>query len=132
MYPGTVDGIVSSGGGTIVNVDGPDTEGATTITPDNLNFFARHALPQISQLLPMAQLTSFNGRLVKDFVKNPKAIRMPSGPLSADIILPGYPPYGLCSDPAVRFDHWHATRCTTITCVSDSSSRWVSPRLTTS
>lgn len=32
---------------------------------------------------------------------------MPSGPLSADIILPGYPPYGLCSDPAVRFDHWH-------------------------
>ena len=53
MYPGTVDGIVSSGGGTIVNVDGPDTEGATTITPDNLNFFARHALPQISQLLPM-------------------------------------------------------------------------------
>ena len=66
MYPGTVDGIVSSGGGTIVNVDGPDTEGATTITPDNLNFFARHALPQISQLLPMAQLTSFNGRLVKD------------------------------------------------------------------
>ncbi|WP_446919377.1 hypothetical protein, partial [Klebsiella pneumoniae] len=91
MYPGTVDGIVSSGGGTIVNVDGPDTEGATTITPDNLNFFARHALPQISQLLPMAQLTSFNGRLVKDFVKNPKAIRMPSGPLSADIILPGYP-----------------------------------------
>jgi hypothetical protein len=55
----------------------------------------------------MAQLTSFNGRLVKDFVKNPKAIRMPSGPLSADIILPGYPPYGLCSDPAVRFDHWH-------------------------
>ncbi|MCC7825301.1 lysophospholipase, partial [Klebsiella pneumoniae] len=25
MYPGTVDGIVSSGGGTIVNVDGPDT-----------------------------------------------------------------------------------------------------------
>lgn len=44
MYPGTVDGIVSSGGGTIVNVDGPDTEGATTITPDNLNFFARHAL----------------------------------------------------------------------------------------
>lgn len=107
MYPGTVDGIVSSGGGTIVNVNGPDTEGATTITPDNLNFFARHALPQISQLLPMAQLTSFNGRLVKDFVKNPKAIRMPSGPLSADIILPGYPPYGLCSDPAVRFDHWH-------------------------
>ena len=107
MYPGTVDGIVSSGGGTIVNVDGPDTEGATTITPDNLNFFARHALPQISQLLPMAQLTSFNGCLVKDFVKNPKAIRMPSGPLSADIILPGYPPYGLCSDPAVRFDHWH-------------------------
>lgn len=98
---------MSSGGGTIVNVDGPDTEGATTITPDNLNFFARHALPQISQLLPMAQLTSFNGRLVKDFVKNPKAIRMPSGPLSADIILPGYPPYGLCSDPAVRFDHWH-------------------------
>lgn len=53
MYPGTVDGIVSSGGGTIVNVDGPDTEGATTITPDNLNFFARHAVPQISQLLPM-------------------------------------------------------------------------------
>lgn len=106
MYPGTVDGIVSSGGGTFASVDGPNTEGVTTVTPDNLNFFARHALPQISQILPMSHLTAFNGQLAKAAVKDPKSIRMPSGPLSAGVILPGYPAYGLCSDPDVRIDHW--------------------------
>jgi len=132
MYPGSVDGIVSSGGGTIVNVDGPDTQGATTITPDNLNFFARHALPQISQLLPMTQLTSFNGRLAKAAITDPKAIRMPSGPLSADIIRP-VTRHTACA-PIQQFvlTTGNMTRCTTSTCVSDSSSRWVSPRLTTS
>ena len=71
MYPGTVDGIVSSGGGTFASVDGPNTEGVTTVTPDNLNFFAHlvRSLPASSSLatrltvcapIPMSASTTGN------------------------------------------------------------------------
>lgn len=82
-YPGTVDGIVSNGGGALINPYGGNAQGKT-ITPEAITKVQREADPTLYDQLPLQQLTTFNSRLVKEIPKR-TAMRVPSLP-GSDLI----------------------------------------------
>lgn len=104
-YPGTVAGIVSNGGGIAVNPWGRGTEGPEKVTAHDLTDAEKNAAPTISQLLPMDKLTSFNGILLTQAVRHPKAIHLPSTAAEAFIQFKNPLANGVCTDPAVIEDY---------------------------
>jgi len=104
-YPRTVAGIVSNGGGIAVNPWGRDTEGPEKVTAHDLTDAEKNAAPTISQLLPMDKLTSFNGILLTQAVRHPKAIHLPSTAAEAFIQFKNPLANGVCTDPAVIEDY---------------------------
>ena len=104
-YPGTVNGIVSNGGGIAINPWGRDTEGPEKITAHDLTDAEKNAKPTISQKLPMDKLTSFNGILLTQAIHNPKAIHLPSTIVEAFIQFKNPLANGVCTDPAVIEDY---------------------------
>lgn len=104
-YPGTVRGIVSNAGGIPVNPWGRDTEGAEEITPEGLTQAEKDAPQQVSDYLPLDQLTSWNSLLLRQARTSPSTLRLPSPMVSWPLTVPFVlPPVGVCSDPQVIAD----------------------------
>ncbi|PMY57714.1 hypothetical protein, partial [Pseudomonas sp. FW305-25] len=88
-----------------VNPWGRDTEGPEKVTAHDLTDAEKNAAPTISQLLPMDKLTSFNGILLTQAVRHPKAIHLPSTAAEAFIQFKNPLANGVCTDPAVIEDY---------------------------